>query len=150
MLGQGGSLSNSDIRQLNRMYNCPGSGVPGILKVYVKYGHNLPDSDEMMAGDSDPYVAVFAVDDRRERSLQYTQYILDDQNPTWNTWLNFGGRTSWQYFEMIVFDADIGYDDQLTYIQAFSVSPGYHSDLRHCSDPSCSAYVVFDYSLTPE
>ena len=31
-------LSTTDATQLNRMYNCPGSGVPGILKVYVKYG----------------------------------------------------------------------------------------------------------------
>ena len=150
-LGQRTSLSDSDIIQLNRMYNCPGSGVPGILKVYVKYGHGLPDRDELLAaGESDPYTVVVAVDDSRQRSLQYTQYVLNDENPIWNRWLDFGGRISWQYFEMSVWDADVGYDDQLTYIQAFSVSPGYHRDIRHCNDRSCSAYVVFDYVLIPD
>lgn len=62
-LGQRKKLSDSDKRQLNRMYNCPGSGVPGILKVYVKYGRGLPDRDGLFAGDSDPYVKVKAVDD---------------------------------------------------------------------------------------
>ena len=45
-------FSNTDAFQLNRMYNCPGSGIPGILKVYVKYGQGLPDRDGWFAGDS--------------------------------------------------------------------------------------------------
>ena len=45
-------LSSTDATQLNQMYSCPGSGVPGILKVYVKYGRGLPDCNGWFAGDS--------------------------------------------------------------------------------------------------
>ena len=68
-------FSNTDATQLNRMHNCPGSGIPGILKVYVKYGRRLPDCDGWFAGNSDPYVRVTAVDNRSQQTTQQTQYI---------------------------------------------------------------------------
>lgn len=140
-------LSSADATQLNRMYNCPGSGVPGILKVYVKYGRGLPDRDGWFAGDSDPYVRVRAVDDRSQQTTQQTQYIQGNENPNWNRWLDFGGRRSWQYFEMSTWDSDWGSDDRLLDDQTFSVSSGYHANLQHCQSASCSARVVFDYNL---
>ena len=106
-------LSSADATQLNRMYNCPGSGVPGILKVYVKYGRGLPDRDGWFAGDSDPYVRVKAVDDRSQVTTQETHYIRGNENPNWYRWLNFGARRSWQYFEMSTWDDDWGSDDRL-------------------------------------
>ena len=140
-LGQRLSLSNSDVQQLKRMYNCPGSGVPGILKVYVKYGRRLPDRDGWFAGDSDPYVKITAFDDSRRSSTQNTRHIQGDENPNWYQWMDFGGRISWQYFEMSVWDSDVGSDDRLTSTQAFSISPGYHSNIKHCGDDSCHAYA---------
>ena len=143
-------LSSTDVTQLNRMYNCPGSGVPGILKVYVKYGRGLPDEDGWFAGDSDPYVRVTAVDDSSRSTTQNTQYIQGNENPNWYRWLDFGGRRSWQYFEMSTWDDDWGSDDRLLNSQTFSVSSGYHSNLQHCGDETCSARVVFDYNLIPD
>ena len=140
-------LSDNDAIQLNRMYNCPGSGVPGILKVYVKYGRGLPDCDGWFAGDSDPYVRVKAVDDSSRVTTLQTQYIQGNENPNWYRWLDFGARRSWQYFEMSTWDSDWGSDDRLLNDQTFSVSPGYHTNLQHCQDSSCSARVVFDYNL---
>ena len=140
-------LSSADATQLNRMYNCPGSGVPGILKVYVKYGRGLPDRDGWFAGDSDPYVRVTAVDDRSQQTTQRTQYIQGNENPNWYRWLDFGGRISWQYFEMSTWDNDWGSDDKLLDYQTFTVSSGYHSNIQHCQDSTCSARVVFDYHL---
>ena len=84
-------FSNTDAFQLNRMYNCPGSGIPGILKVYVKYGQGLPHRNGWFAGDSDPYVKVIAVDDRSQQTTQQTQYIQRNENTNWYRWLNFGG-----------------------------------------------------------
>lgn len=126
------------------MYNCT---FPGILKVYIRYGRSLPDRDGLFAGDSDPYVKVTAVDDRRRRSTQNTQHIQGNENPNWYRWLDFGGRISWEYFEMSVWDSDIRSDDRLTATQEFSISPGLHTYVRHCGDASCSAYVYFDYNL---
>ena len=132
-------LSSADATQLNRMYNCPGSGVPGIMKVYVKYGRRLPDSGGWFAGDSDPYVRVTAVDDRSQQTTQQTQYIQGNENPNWYRWLNFGGRISWQYFEMSTWDADWFFDDRMLDDQAFTVSSGYHSNIHNCRDSTCSA-----------
>lgn len=140
-------LSSKDATQLNRMYNCPNSGVAGILKIYIKYGRGLPDTDCWFAGDFDPYVTVKAVDDRSQSSTQNTQYIQGNENPNWYRWLDFGGRRSWQYFEMSTWDDDLGSDDRLTDTQVFSVNPGYHSNLKHCGDATCSCHVLFDYNL---
>ena len=40
VIGQRLQLSESDVAELNQMYNCPGSGygVPGILRVHIKNG----------------------------------------------------------------------------------------------------------------
>ena len=140
-------LSSVDATQLNRMYNCPGSGVPGILKVFMKYGRGLPDRDGWFSGDSDPYVRVTAVDDRSQQITQQTQHIRGNENPNWYRWLDFGGRRSWQYFEMSTWDSDRGSDDRLHDNQAFTVSSGYHSNIQHCRDSSCSSRVIFDYML---
>ena len=129
------------------MYSCPGSGIPGILKVYVKYGRRLPDRNGWFAGDSDPYVRVTAVDDRSQQTIQRTQYIQGNENPNWYRWLDFGGRISWQYFEMSTWDDDWGSDDKLLDYQTFTVSSGYHSNIQHCQDSTCSARVIFDYHL---
>ena len=143
-------FSNTDATQLNRMYNCPGSGIPGILKVYEKYDRGLPDCDGWFAGDSDSYIRVTAVDDRSQQTTQRTQYIQGNENPNWYRWLDFGGRISWQYFEMSTWDDDWFFDDRMFDDQAFTVSSGYHSNIQHCQDSSCSARVVFDYHLIPD
>ena len=140
-------FSNTDATQLNRMYNCPGSGIPGILKVYVKYGWRLPDRDGWLAGNSDPYVRVTAVDDRLQYTIQRTQTIQGNENPNWYRRLDFGARRSWQYFVMSTWDDDWGSDDKLLDYQTFSVSPGYHCNIWHCQDSTCLAPVVFDYHL---
>ena len=139
-------LSNTDATQLKRMYNCPGSGVAGILKVYIRNGVGLPDKD-ILFGYSDPYVKVTAVDDSGSRVTYSTRHIQEDHSPSWNQWLDFGGRISWQYFEMSVWDRDILFDDRMLNTQSFSVNPGYHRNLQHCNSDTCSARVNFDYNL---
>ena len=139
-------LSNTDATQLKRMYNCPGSGVGGILKVYIRNGVGLPDKD-ILFGYSDPYVKVTAVDDSGSSVTYSTRHIQEDHSPSWNQWLNFGGRISWQYFEMSVSDRDLFFDDRMLNTQSFSVNPGYHRNLQHCDSDTCSARVNFDYNL---
>ena len=39
-------LSDSDITQINRMYNCPGSGVPGSLQALIRNATNLNTDGE--------------------------------------------------------------------------------------------------------
>ena len=57
-------FSETDVIQIYRMYNCPGGGVAGILRVYVRYGRELRNHDLFFPNDSDdPYVKVTAMDD---------------------------------------------------------------------------------------
>ena len=146
-VGQRLRLSESDTIQINRLYNCRGSGIPGILKVYIRNGQGLPDTDGIFAGDPDPYVKVSAVDDRRQRTTHNTRHVKGDRSPAWNQWLDFGGRISWQYFEMSVWDDDPGPDGRMTNTQTFSVSPGFHSNLQHCNTVDCSIRIYFSYYL---
>ena len=143
-------LSDNDAIQLKRMYNCPGSGNPGILKVYIRNGVGLPDTDGWFTGNPDPYVKVTAVGDNGGSVTYNTRHIQGDRSPTWNQWMDFGGRISWQYFDMSVWDADVGSDDLMLTTQSFSVNPGYHRNLVHCDTASCSARVYFDYNLIPD
>lgn len=118
--------------------------VAGNLKVYIKYGHGLPDRDSIFAGKSDPYVSVTAVDNRGGRRTLTTNHIQGDHSPHWYQWLYFGARSNWHHLDMSVWDNDVGSDDRLTDTQQFHLSAGYHRHLRHCSG-NCAVY--FDYNL---
>ena len=143
-IGQRQQLSKSDISQLNRMYNCPGSGIAGNLDVYIKYGRGLPKSGQHC-------VKISAVDDSRQRVARMrTRYILRNERPKWNQWISFGERTSWQYLEISVWNNDGVTENQITDVQTFSVSPGYHKSLRYCGNESCSVRVYFAYNLTSD
>ena len=41
-------------------------------------------------------------------------HIQGNENPNWYRWMDYGGRISWQYFEISVWDSDIGSDDGMT------------------------------------
>ena len=134
-IGQRNHMSNSDIVQLNRMYNCLGSGVAGTLLVYVKNGHRLIDH----YGDI-MYVNITAVDDRK-------QHVTQTIHPEFYRWIEFGKRTSWQYVEISVWNKSDQYLS--TELQTFSVNAGHHKNLRFCGDKKCSIRLYFAYTLTP-
>ena len=93
-LGQRDGLSKSDVRQLNRMYNCPGSGVRGTLEIFVKHGFGWTEEDRRTYDAN--YVNITAVDDRGERDTKISGFIKDFE---WNQWVEFGNR-AWQYIEV--------------------------------------------------
>ena len=145
-LGRVPTLSKSDVTQLNRLYNCPGSGVPGKLTVKIEMAKNLPSRD-------DPYVLVTAYDDNGNSETQTTNYLLDEGNPVWNTKLRFGKRTNWQYIDVSVWDHDEPStrdpypDDQLTANQSFSVNQG-RKTLVHCKDIDCHMNMTFSMAVS--
>ena len=128
VIGQRLQLSESDVAELNQMYNCPGSGygVPGILRVHIKNGIELSNGYNYPTA----YVNVTAVDDSGKHSTYLTRSIGRNRSPTWNQWIDFGERISWQYFEISVWnDNRYSANHQLTDAQTFTVSPGYHRNL---------------------
>ena len=139
-LGRVPTLSKTDVAQLNRLYNCPGSGVPGDLSVVVQSAQNLPPRD-------DPYVMVTAYDDAGQSESRVTKYFNNTGNPTWNARFDFGVRNNWQYVNVSIWDHDVTTsDDLLTPPQAFSVNPGVH-DLQHCDNVDCNIKMSFSVSL---
>ena len=137
IVGQRKTLSVSDIIQINRMYNCRGSGVPGRLQVLIRNAINLITNGLPPAS---PRVYITAVDDKGSNVTKFTNVI---HITSWNELLDFGGRMSWQYMTISVWSVN----SQLIKNQVFSLSSGSHKNLHHCSDSHCSTFVRFDYSL---
>ena len=145
-IGDAPTLSKSDVTQLNRLYNCPGSGLPGNLEVYIERAENL------LSGH-DAYVIITAYDDQGRSRTKTTNYIRNEANPKWDTTLKFGRRinrkrVSWQYVDVSVWDHDTdSSDDEITASQSFSVNPGHHNR-EHCEDIDCNRRLIFSISLT--
>ena len=132
------TLSKLDIIQLNRLYNCPGSGNYGELRVHIEQAENLGTS-------SGVYVEVTAVDDNKMREVKSTHYVEGTANPNWDEWLEFGGR-AWQYIEVSIVQVTGG---QVTNKQSFSVNPGHHSH-KHCNNQRCNKNLTFSIDLDNE
>ena len=147
-IGQRNHMSNSDIVQLNRRYNCLGSGVAGNLLVYVKNGHGLIDH----YGDI-MYVNITVVDDRKQHVTQTihpdpeTSQTEEGQAQEFYRWIEFGKRTSWQYVEISVWNKSDQYLS--TELHTFSVNTGHRKNLQFCGDKKCSIRLYFAYTLTP-
>ena len=147
-LGRVPTMSKSDAIQLNRLYNCPGSGVPGRLTVHIDRAENLPPSD-------DPYVRVTAYDDTGASVTKLTANFTNNGNPVWNTNLRFGLRKNWQYVNVSVWDYDkprnpsVNEDDLLYPPQSFSINPG-TTNLQHCDSETCNKRMKFSISLTKD
>ena len=121
-------LSQSDIRQINRMYRCPQAspGYTGILKVRMVLAKDLPDTDGWW-NCPDPYACVEAVERSNNRHRLCTRRIGGTRYPRWNQELNFGTSSSgWLYFTITVWDQDSGRDDRLARTQTVYVRPGKH------------------------
>ena len=145
-LGRVPTASHFDIKQLNRLYNCPGSGVPGALTVYIENAKNLPPND-------DPYVLVTAYDDAGLVVMRRTDYFIDTANPVWNANIDFGrSDNNWQYINVSIWDHDTvtasnpNPDDLLTPPQTFSVNPGVQNR-EHCKTMDCKIKLTFSMSL---
>ena len=115
----------------------------GNLRVYARYGRNLPDEDGWL-NDSDPYMEFIAVDQYGNERRLTSSVRGGDQSPDWNQHLTFGNG-AWSRLKVRVYDSDNNADDalsaQFTYYLSLGVSRNYVTQ-------SCySGYVVFDYSF---
>ena len=108
------------------MYSCPGSGITGNLRIYVKAGHGISRNSKH---GTYYYVEIKAIDDNRVYTVLKTLNLQSEQSSSWYQWIDFGKQHSWQYFQMSIWTSDLVSEKQLTDKQTFSVSPGYHKSL---------------------
>ena len=114
----------------------------GNLRVYARYGRNLPDEDGLW-NNSDPYLEVIAIDANGNSLRRTTSTKVGDQSPDWNEWLNFGTR-GWKQFKVRVYDDDNNADDPLSGQVTWRTL--YRRGSRTGVRLNCySGYVIFDY-----
>ena len=129
-----GSNNNSTI------YNCPGPGEQGHLMFYIQYGHNIK-TDQY--GESDAYyVKIEAVSS--EGSV-FTKLTSTKRNPTWNEAVFFGDR-EWQFFRIRVWSSSREPAGDLVTVPLLDQSRTTRR-LQHCTDASCSGYIMYHYKL---
>ena len=146
-LGRQTRLSARDIRQVNRLYNCPGSGLYGVLTVHVNDALGIPED-----GDSDMYIYVrmTARDDTNYKLTQQTEPISTSSSENrmyWNQTLSFGER-AWQNVEVNIwrFRINPATNSTLTDPQTFSTQNGKRV-YRHCDNVGCFTSLNFDVNL---
>ena len=148
-LGQLNGLSARDIQQVNLLYKCPISGITGRLRIKVRNGVNLPDTDPWL-NSPDPYVKITGV--HTSVVTRQTSEKSGTQNPTWNELVDFGVN-DWKYFRVRIWDEDsfltFG-DDPMSTSETYALtSTGSRKNVKHCTNPSCSGYLWLDYYLCP-
>ena len=113
----------------------------GNLRVYARYGRNLPDEDPWW-NDSDPYMEVIAYDANGNSLRKRSSYKGGDQSPDWNEWLHFGTR-AWKRFKVRVYDDDYNADDPLSRQATWTLSS--HVSRNSVRLNCYRGYVIFDY-----
>ena len=113
----------------------------GNLRVYARYGHDLPDEDGWW-NDSDPYLSVTAEDAYGYSTTLHTTTKQGDHSPVWHQWLAFGTQR-WTRIIVRVYDRDPGRDDPLSARNTYGLSlPITRTNVMlRCY----SGYVIFDY-----
>ena len=151
VLGQQIRLSSSDVAQVKRLYRCPGQGQEGVLRLYIRYGRNLEDTDtSIFTGAPDPYVKVKAISSTGSQYTKQTPYKQGTQNPSWNYELLFPNN-NWQFFRVSVWDRDVDADDSMGMSMTVPLlnQPSSSSWRKYCTNMACNRYIWYDYSLLP-
>jgi astacin len=121
----------------------------GCLRVYIRYAEDLPDTDPIW-NDPDPYVRVEVTGCDLSVLSQQTSAIQGTTDPAWYTWLKLSGCTFMDHIYVHVLDDDVFFDDEISSPEAFAISPGLQSSIRHCVTTSCSSVLYFDIEFTPD
>ena len=121
----------------------------GNLRMYIRYGINLPDTDGFW-NLPDPYIEVTAVDVYGYTVTRTTQVHFGTQYPVFNEWLFFG-YGDWSYFKIRALDYDLVWlwnvPDRLSNDFYFYTYYGHHPWRYICGTHGCGGYVYFDYYL---
>ena len=119
----------------------------GYLTVTVKYASGLRDTDGWF-NLPDPYAVVYAhySDCGVDRSTRgETHYVQGTTYPGWYKEMKFGWG-NWRYFNVQIWDKNVGRDDRMTGLHQVTISPGVHCNQVYYS----YGRVVYDYYFQTE
>ena len=93
VIGQRDGPSQTDILQIQRMYNCPQQlyGPLGVFVIYISHGVHLGN------GNSNIYMRINAIDSKGKDFNNITSIKMGTQTPEWYETFNFG-MNHWQYY----------------------------------------------------
>ena len=139
-IGQRESLSAQDVYKVRAKYPddlCTDQYQHGALLIHVQDGRNLP------VGGS--YVRVVAKD--KEGYVRKAQTALkprNQQNPTWNEWLNLG-IGDYQYFRISLWGTS---GNQISISETVMIGSAIRdSTVKYCTSIDCNSYVRFLFRL---
>ena len=115
----------------------------GNLRVFVRYGRDLPDEDPAW-NESDPFVEVIAYDSNGNSVVRQTGHVSGNQNPDWNQWLQFGTRT-WSRFQVKVYDYDPNSNNEALSGWGHWPLPSSARTSTYVHHNCNSGYIKFDY-----
>ena len=139
-IGQRKSLSAQDVYKVRAKYPdnlCTDQYQHGALLIHVQDGRSLP------VGGS--YVRVVAVD--KEGYVRKAQTALkprNQQNPTWNEWLNLGVG-DYQYFRISLWGTS---GNQISISETVMIDSAIRdSTVKYCTSTDCNSYVHLLFRL---
>lgn len=143
VIGQRDGPSQTDILQIQRMYNCPQLNGPlGVFVIYISHGVHLGN------GNSNIYMRINAIDSKGKDFNNITSIKMGTQSPEWYETFNFG-LNHWQYFRLGIRN-DI--TDELMYMQQtfpLPTMPTSQNNIKYCTEKCPSDYVQYSYWLLP-
>ena len=121
--------------------------IRGLLRVYIRRGHNLPNNDYRHA--SNAYASVTAYNHNGSSYVTLnTQIVGNTRNPQWNEWLDFG-ENSWSRICVTIYDENtIKYRKDLLSNTTNYYFPT-HNSKKNIRKPCNTGYVELDYSFQP-
>ena len=151
VLGQRVGLSQNDVIQINRLYNCPAPGERGLLAVFIRNGSilNLPSTiPEDSSTAANVSIKVTAVTSSGTRHTRETSTVSGTAGSlTWNEQLIFP-RGEWQFFR--VQSKTDGFLTGMSVTVPLLNKTRNSTDRKYCNNTSCDTSVSYDYSIIQE
>ena len=113
--------------------------IRGLLRVYIRRGHNLPNEHARNA-----YASVEAYSHNSSSYVTLkTQIVKNTHNPQWNEWLDFGENT-WSRICVTIYDKNL----RNLLCTTYYYFPA-HDSKEKIRMPCNTGYVELDYSFQP-
>jgi hypothetical protein len=118
--------------------------IRGLLLVYIRRGHGLPNDDA-----SNAYASVTAYNHNGSSvTTLTTQIVWNTRDPQWNELLDFG-ENSWSRFCVTIYNKNINRIDDIALSNITYYYFPTHDSKKYVRNPCNTGYAELDYSFQP-